>query len=150
MKQKIPNRFYVYIHKRLDDKIFYVGKGCRNRAYTKHYRNDEWHKEAAKGYKIEIVEDNLLELDSYKLEKKLIAEIGLQNLTNCKSGGTSLKTKNLIEEAYKKLEELRIIFDLYYNFEEYNKIKYFREWFNIIGATEMIKEDMKDYYAVKH
>lgn len=144
------NKFYVYLHKRLDGTPFYVGKGCGNRAYTKNYRNDDWHKEAANGYNVEIVKDNLYERDSYELEKKLIREIGITNLTNLYTGGGGVKVKTLIDEAWEKLEELGTIFDIYYNFEKYNKTKYFREWFGIICATDLIKTDINNFYATKH
>jgi len=111
IKQK-QIKYYTYIHKRLDGSIFYVGKGCRNRAYTRYYRNSNWHIEANKGYEIEIVNDNLLEKDAYALEKKLILYYGIDNLTNIDKGGKSIKP---IDENLERLKaKLDTLFNLIY------------------------------------
>jgi hypothetical protein len=142
MKTKL-NKFYVYTHKRLDGTPFYVGKGCGNRAYTKDYRNDDWHNEASKGYTVSIVKSLLTEDEAYAVEKKLITNIGLVNLTNISSGKKKVIHLDLIDEAWHKLEDLRILFDIYHNFEEYNKSKYFRDWFRLIAGIEKVNVDIK-------
>jgi hypothetical protein len=81
--------YYIYIHKRkTDNLIFYVGKGKGNRAYSTTGRNPHWNNVVAKhGYTVEIVKEFVLEQDAYNAEIDLIAEIGLENLTNLASGG---------------------------------------------------------------
>jgi len=70
---------YVYIHKRNDtNKIFYVGKGNKRRAWSKTGRNNGWFKLIKKleyeeiGYTIEIIERNLSEEQALLKEKQLI------------------------------------------------------------------------------
>lgn len=81
--------FYVYLHRRKDtDEVFYVGKGRGSRCYLKHGRNDKWMKVANKaGFSVEKIECNLTEELAFKLERKLIAEYGRQNLCNMTDGG---------------------------------------------------------------
>ena len=94
-------KFYVYgIFKRLKneklDECFYIGKGCSNRlnihlreSHLKRCDNEE------KKCKIESSQcvyskkiiGGLNEELAYKLEEKLISEVGLKNLTNKHSGG---------------------------------------------------------------
>ena len=65
--------YYVYQHRFKDtQEIFYIGKGCKNRAYSK-YRGKKW-KEVTYGkqYVIEIVRDSLTEDEAFQLEKDLI------------------------------------------------------------------------------
>jgi hypothetical protein len=66
------NKFYVYIHKRLDDGIvFYVGKGYGRRAYlkSKSKRSSYWLNIVnCYGYSIEIIENNLTEDEAYEKE----------------------------------------------------------------------------------
>ena len=55
--------FYVYLdEKKTTGEVFYVGKGCRDRAWTKTRRNEDWHVVVEEcGYFVEIVQDNLQE-----------------------------------------------------------------------------------------
>ena len=70
--------YYVYEHYN-DDGIFYVGKGSGNRAWEGR-RNNTWKKVADKGYKVNIVQENMYEMDAFALEKQLIEHY--DNLTN--------------------------------------------------------------------
>lgn len=67
--------FYVYVHKDKASTIpFYVGKGRRRRAWSKH-RSAEWQEIVASltdGYAVEIVEENLTEREAHDLEVDLI------------------------------------------------------------------------------
>lgn len=66
--------FYVYRHIRLDTNTpFYVGKGMQTRAYSHKNRNKYW-KRIVKtaGYKVEIIQRNLVERDAFELECKFI------------------------------------------------------------------------------
>lgn len=67
--------YYVYAHLRLDTgKVFYIGKGKSNRAYSKHGRNNFWKAIVNKyGYRVEIVANNLTEKDSFNKEIELIS-----------------------------------------------------------------------------
>lgn len=80
--------FYVYVHRRADDnRIFYVGKGKRDRA-TSRQRNQYWKRIVAlHGYTIEIVLDGLPEDKAHQLEMDLISHYGRKNLANLTDGG---------------------------------------------------------------
>lgn len=69
--------YYVYIHRRLsDNKVFYVGKGRNNRAYSPHGRNTRWTNTVNKhGLVVEIVYDNLYEIEAFALEKETVLEM---------------------------------------------------------------------------
>lgn len=93
---------YVYGHYTADtDKLFYIGKGVGNRAWSKKNRNPYWINVTNKhGYTIKILYENLTEEEAYIKEKELIAEIGLDNLTNLSEGGkgwTSADLRRLYE-----------------------------------------------------
>lgn len=89
VKNKTVTNFYVYVHKKLTtDEIFYVGKGKRYRCTSYHNRTKHWVNTALKhGIKIELYKYNLTSLEACEIEKKLISEIGLENLTNISLGG---------------------------------------------------------------
>lgn len=72
-KEKDPNRFYVYLHRRGDNnEVFYVGKGQGYRAKSLH-RSVWWHNVVAKcGYTVEYVEKFLSEESAFDLEIELI------------------------------------------------------------------------------
>lgn len=62
------NKYYVYLHRRLDGSVFYVGSGQGPRCKSKCNRSKAWKLEAEKGYKIEKVCTGLSEFQSRKLE----------------------------------------------------------------------------------
>ena len=98
------NNYYVYIHKTKDGNPFYIGKGKGKRAYSI-ARNNHWKEFVSRigQYNIEIPYTNLTEEKALQLEKELIAQIGLDNLTN------------ILAEGYitaKPLTEFDIQFDL--------------------------------------
>lgn len=66
------NNFYVYLHKLNNGEVFYVGKGRRDRAYSKLGRSNAWKEKAKEGFDVEIYKSDLKELDSILLEKELI------------------------------------------------------------------------------
>jgi predicted regulator of amino acid metabolism with ACT domain len=102
--------FYVYLHKRpIDGSVFYVGKGCGNRAYVSRERNKHWKHVVEKynGFDVEIVKENLTEQDAFNLEKELILHYGLANLTNQTLGGVSTtgfkhsaETKEILRQSW--------------------------------------------------
>lgn len=70
----MEKKFYVYKHVKLDsNETFYVGKGIRDRAFSKFHRNKYWKNIVNKhGYKIVIIKNNLYEKEALLLEHKLI------------------------------------------------------------------------------
>lgn len=66
-----PGKFYVYIHKDKDDKVFYVGKGTGDRAYSRE-RSSEWleylDKVSGGKFSVEIVRDGISEEDALEIE----------------------------------------------------------------------------------
>lgn len=82
----------VYCHSRpTDGEIFYVGKGCANRATRSDSRNNYWSNVVEKhgGFDVEVVAQNLTEAEALKFEMVLIK--GLRkagaNLCNLTDGG---------------------------------------------------------------
>ena len=75
--------YYVYTHY-TNGKVFYVGKGRKNRAYETRSRNKYWWNTVKKYGEpiIEIIYSNLSEEDAYLKESELIQKYGLDNLTN--------------------------------------------------------------------
>ena len=57
----MKNDYYVYLHKTLDGKVFYVGKGRNKRAWEKSGRSKNWREVSENGYSIEIHSENLSE-----------------------------------------------------------------------------------------
>jgi hypothetical protein len=88
--------YYVYKHIRLKDgSIFYIGKGKGGRMYSVDARNQYWKRIVDKdgGFTAKLVQDNLTDEDALLLEKKIISEIGIENLTNMTEGGAGGDTR---------------------------------------------------------
>ena len=71
------NRFYVYLHRRLDNgKVFYVGKGTGKRLREKSNRSIAWNNIVIEngGFNFEILEDNLTNEQALQLELYYINE----------------------------------------------------------------------------
>jgi hypothetical protein len=93
--------YYVYKHVRLkDDSIFYIGKGKGDRLDCSKNRNKYWNNIVKKdgGFTSKIVKDNLTEEEAFDLEKKMISEIGIDNLTNMTDGGEGTNTRKYYSE----------------------------------------------------
>lgn len=76
----MKNDYYVYLHKTLDDKVFYVGKGREKRAWSKSRRSRGWKEVSSKGYSIHLYRENLSEKDALEIENELISNLsGLVN-----------------------------------------------------------------------
>lgn len=102
------NRFYVYEHlKPNTGEVFYIGKGCKNRAYETRSRNNHWTNIVNKyGIEVNIVYKNLTNQEAGKKEIDLIEFYGLDNLCNMTQGGdgcVSLKqeSRNKISNSLK-------------------------------------------------
>ena len=107
----MKNNYYVYLHIRLDNgQPFYVGKGLNNRSYTKSSRGIHWKNIVNKyGFDVIILEKNLTEEESYKLEKYWIDKIGRKDLNdglliNLNDGGKGgLSNYKHTEQSRKKM-----------------------------------------------
>ena len=82
-----PGRYYVYVHKEENGRVFYVGKGTERRAWSKE-RDAEWHQHVSRlggKYIIEILRRGISEEDARQIEDAVMAQHGntilnLQNL----------------------------------------------------------------------
>lgn len=77
--------FYVYEHLKLsDNSVFYVGKGCKNRAFRKSNRNQHWHNTVNKhGYKVNFIVKNVSEELSLLAEVERIDQLKRLNVKLC-------------------------------------------------------------------
>lgn len=91
--------FYVYTHWHYDTGVpvcFWVGKGCRDRAWSLSGRNDMWKRVAAKhGYDVRIVQECETEEEALGWEKTFITLFGRRDrsegtLVNFTDGGEGL------------------------------------------------------------
>jgi hypothetical protein len=103
--------FYTYCHTRNDtNKIFYIGKGTKNRANFKFGRNSHWHRIANKhGFKVKILANWDTEQKAFDHEKLLIScfkDMGY-DLANKSDGGEGNSGWKHTEEFKKKSSELR-------------------------------------------
>lgn len=98
--------FYVYVHRRADtNKVFYVGKGKRDRATSKQ-RNQYWKRIVALyGYTIEIVINGMQENKAHQLEMELISFYGKENLANLTDGGEGRSGSKHSESTKKKISQ---------------------------------------------
>jgi hypothetical protein len=113
--KNMRNNYYIYFHiNPLKKEVFYVGKGCNKRAFSKNGRNDFWKNIVKKyGYIIDIIEENLTEQESLDREIFYIKKIGRKDLglgplVNMSDGGEngnnrirSIKHKNNLSKSLK-------------------------------------------------
>lgn len=74
-------KFYVYLHKDPEGKVFYVGKGENRRAWEKNSRHSLWYSYVDRfngNYVVEIVKEGLEEDDAMWLEEDLMKRYGGQ------------------------------------------------------------------------
>lgn len=152
-------KYYVYSHIRLDTgDIFYIGKGCNNRAWHKYNRGNHWDNIVNKaGYVVKMVKDNMTEGDSIELEIELISrygrkDLGLGCLINLTNGGDglsgharSLDTKRKMSIAQKgipKTEKHKA--NMWMN--RYQYIQAVDAHGNAIGVYKSIKECTKQLF----
>jgi hypothetical protein len=79
----LPIDFYVYLHRKATTgEVFYVGKGIKDRAWTRTGRSNLWQRTAKKhGLIVEIVQDGLQDWAAMELEFYLIALYGRKDLS---------------------------------------------------------------------
>lgn len=145
------NNYYVYIHKTKDGIPFYIGKGKGKRAYSL-ARNNDWKEFVQKigEYDIEIPYNNLSEEKALDIEKKLIAEIGLDNLTNILDEG--YVTAKPLSEAEEWFEEYKTFVDLFYNYDKIYKsnpslAKELTDMVNDYNVLCELRDKLKEYAA---
>jgi hypothetical protein len=108
MRQVLNNEFYVYVHRKPNGEVFYVGKGKGKRAWSSNSRNRFWKFVADKhGWFVEIVDNNLTEQQSFELEEFLISFCKRRNqggtLVNMTDGGEGSSGYNPSPEARAKV-----------------------------------------------
>ena len=64
--------YYIYAHRSVEGTIFYIGKGCGKRAYSKAKRSKAWNKIADTGFSIEILLEGLSNYEALRIESELI------------------------------------------------------------------------------
>lgn len=95
--------FYVYAHKSLDGRVFYIGKGTGKRAWAKLRRSIRWSRHVAKhGLDVHIIKRDMPEDCAFTLERILIAQIGIKNLCNITGGGEGTSGRVPTQEQREK------------------------------------------------
>jgi hypothetical protein len=98
----------VYLHKKPNDVVFYVGIGKKSRPFWKFNRNPHWHNIVNKypDYKIEIIHENLDWNSACEIEKQLISQLKRQCegglLTNITTGGDGTPGR-IISDSLKEI-----------------------------------------------
>lgn len=94
----MEKKFYVYVHRRKSDgSIFYVGKGCGRRAWTKSNRSIYWWNIKKKhGFEVDIIIQELSEVCALSMEVATISRVSalgnkICNLTKGGEGVSGLK-----------------------------------------------------------
>lgn len=101
--------YYTYAHSTPDGKVFYIGKGVKDRAFSKSDRSLKWKGVLKKfrGYSVQILADWKTEEDAYKHEQFLIQcfkDMG-HELVNQTSGGKGALDYCFSEEVRKLKSE---------------------------------------------
>ncbi|QIG68258.1 putative homing endonuclease protein [Rhizobium phage RHph_Y1_10] len=101
--------FYVYLHKKNSGEVFYVGKGCKDRAWSHRDRSTLWQRVVKKhGLIVEVIADKLTEAQAFSLEVETIAAYGRDNLCNFTDGGDGVSGYRHTDETRKRMARLRV------------------------------------------
>jgi len=141
-----PNHFYVYAYLRDNNLPYYIGKGCRDRAWNKNHSinipNDNT--------KIIIMQANLTEIGAFAIERRMIQWYGridngtgiLRNLTDGGDGTSGYKQSEIHIQKRKKA---RLLSGYNHTPESKNKLS--------INKTGKLRPDhsqkMKQYWDKK-
>jgi hypothetical protein len=130
-------KYYVYTHSDMSGKVFYVGKGTGNRAWTKR-DGKAWKNK----YGVEIVFDGLTEEEALDAEAVLIDSYGIENLANRKKESVSDKTASL--EWYKIYQYSKDLIWLKENIDKINyKDKFIKEQIEIIEFSDSLRKQIQ-------
>lgn len=117
--------YYVYVHVRLsDDKVFYIGKGCKNRLWSREGRNNHWHNTVIKhGYKAIIVQKFSTDEEACLFETEFIAYVGIGNLVNrtVDSRGHGRVLDNVSKLKMSEVQKQRFNADRHFHKNMYDK-----------------------------
>ena len=107
------NTYYVYAYLRKDGTPYYIGKGSGQRAWVQHRYQNKGVWTPKDHNRITIVFDNLLEIGSFLLERKLIKWYGRKNnktgmLLNKTDGGEGVAGIKCSLETLKKKSEAQL------------------------------------------
>jgi hypothetical protein len=105
-KQSISHAFYTYAHiNKVTNKIFYIGKGSKNRYKSIHRRSKHWNSIVEKyGFTAEILANWNTEKEAFEHEKVLIAcfkDLGYV-LANKTDGGEGTASDKIRQSALKR------------------------------------------------
>ena len=105
----MDNNKVVYRHCTPCGRIFYIGMGSEDRAYSRHSRNIFWKRIKRKygGFNVDILARDLSIEQAYELEELLISEYGRRDngtgiLCNLDDGGAGVKGQIIKEKQKKK------------------------------------------------
>lgn len=104
--------YYVYEHLKPNTSIpFYVGKGKKNRAYSKDGRNIFWKRvvEKYKGFEVKLLIENIDEELAFLVEQERIDQLKRLNIRLCNltNGGEGPSGQKFSQETLQKLSEAR-------------------------------------------
>ena len=104
-----PSRFYVYEHiNRTTGEVFYVGKGCGARAWSRSSRNRHWRFiEAAHGRIVRLIATFLTEEQAFRIEEETIASYADGQLATYVAGGSGISGYRHTDRAKRAMSEKR-------------------------------------------
>ena len=107
---QVGGRVYVYAHYEADTgRLFYIGKGCGRRAWSRSQRNRHWKAvEEKHGRTVEILKDGLSESEAYAVEAAAISAVGLETLATYTGGGRGISGYRHTEAARAAMTAARL------------------------------------------
>lgn len=106
----MDRKYYVYEHRRNDTgAAFYVGKGSKNRAWSRNHRSSWWKRIAdTHGYSVVLLYENISENEAFRLEVDIIKSYGRDNLCNMTDGGEGNSGGKRSDETKEKLRAKKL------------------------------------------